>query len=121
MTDAQVERLRRALKALKGIGEKRMFGGVCFLLRGNMLCGTGRADYMFRIGREQDAEALSRTLVSDLIGRIPFRVRNVRRVRDEIVEIEPSASGMIDQRRENVAAHDLNAVGDLVPLRALRD
>ena len=60
MTDARVERLRRALKALKGIGEKRMFGGVCFLLRGNMLCGTGRADYMFRIGREQDAEALSR-------------------------------------------------------------
>ena len=37
-----------------------MFGGVCFLLRGNMLCGTGKADFMFRVGREQDAEALSR-------------------------------------------------------------
>ena len=37
-----------------------MFGGVCFLLRGNMLCGTGKTDFMFRIGKEQDAEALSR-------------------------------------------------------------
>ena len=37
-----------------------MFGGVCFLLRGNMLCGTGKTDFMFRVGKEQDAEALSR-------------------------------------------------------------
>lgn len=37
-----------------------MFGGVCFLLRGNMLCGTGKADFMFRVGKDQDAEALSR-------------------------------------------------------------
>lgn len=37
-----------------------MFGGVCFLLRGNMLRGTGKTDFMFRVGKEQDAEALSR-------------------------------------------------------------
>lgn len=37
-----------------------MFGGVCFLLNGNMLCGTGKTDFMFRVGREQNAEALSR-------------------------------------------------------------
>ena len=37
-----------------------MFGGVYFLLRGNMLCGTGKADFMFRVGNEQDAEALAR-------------------------------------------------------------
>lgn len=40
MTDAQIESLRRSLKSLKGISEKRMFGGVCFLLNGNMLCGA---------------------------------------------------------------------------------
>ena len=37
-----------------------MFGGVCFLLRGKMLCGTGKMDFMFRVGKEKDAEALSR-------------------------------------------------------------
>lgn len=60
MNDALAARLRRALAHTKGIGEKRMFGGICFLLRGNMLCGTGKADFMFRVGKDQDAEALSR-------------------------------------------------------------
>ena len=53
-------RLRRQLAKRKHITEKKMFGGVCFLLRGNMLCGTGKADFMFRVGKDRDAEALSR-------------------------------------------------------------
>ena len=60
MTDAQIESLRQSLKSLKGISEKRMFGGVCFLLNGNMLCGTAKDRFMFRVGKERDAEALSR-------------------------------------------------------------
>lgn len=49
-----------------------MFGGVCFLLRGNMLCGTGKADFMFRVGKEQDAKALSRpgARPMDITGRV---------------------------------------------------
>lgn len=38
-----------------------MFGGVCFLLRGNMLCGTSKGRLMVRVGKEQDAAALSRS------------------------------------------------------------
>jgi TfoX/Sxy family transcriptional regulator of competence genes len=53
-------RLRTALAGRKGVSEKRMFGGVCFLLRGNMLCGTGKTDFMFRVGKAQDAQALAR-------------------------------------------------------------
>lgn len=60
MNEALTLRLRAALKGKRGIAEKRMFGGVCFLLRGNMLCGTGKSDFMFRIGKDQDAEALAR-------------------------------------------------------------
>ena len=37
-----------------------MFGGVCFLLDGNMLCGSGKTDFMFRVGKAQDAEALAK-------------------------------------------------------------
>jgi hypothetical protein len=37
--------------------EKRMFGGVCFLLRGNMLCGAGKNGYMIRTDRAREAEA----------------------------------------------------------------
>jgi hypothetical protein len=60
MNEALADKLRKALAGRKAVSEKRMFGGACFLLRGNMLCGTGKADFMFRVGKEQDAEALSR-------------------------------------------------------------
>lgn len=60
MNEVLADRLRKALAGRGNIVERRMFGGVCFLLRGNMLCGTGKADFMFRIGKDQDAEALSR-------------------------------------------------------------
>lgn len=60
MNEAIAKRLRAALAGKRGIAEKRMFGGVCFMLRGNMLCGTGKSDFMFRVGKAQDAEALAR-------------------------------------------------------------
>lgn len=60
MNDALAAKLRKALYTHRSITEKRMFGGVCFLLRGNMLCGTTKTDFMFRVGNDQDAEALSR-------------------------------------------------------------
>lgn len=49
-----------------------MFGGVCFLLRGNMLCGTGKPGFMFRVGKDQDAEALARpgARPMDISGRV---------------------------------------------------
>ena len=53
-------RLRKAFIGRKYVSEKRMFGGICFLLRGNMLCGSGKTDFMFRVGRDQDSKALAR-------------------------------------------------------------
>lgn len=48
-----------------------MFGGTCFLLRGNMLGGTSKNRFMFRVGKDQDAEARSRKGASamDFTGR----------------------------------------------------
>jgi len=53
-------RLRKALSGRRRLAEKRMFGGVCFLLKGNMLCGVGDGRFMFRVGKDQDAAALER-------------------------------------------------------------
>lgn len=36
------DRIRKALVRKKGIEEKKMFGGIGFLLNGNMLVGCGR-------------------------------------------------------------------------------
>jgi TfoX/Sxy family transcriptional regulator of competence genes len=65
-------RLRIALKGRRGVTEKKMFGGLCFLLRGNMLCGTGKDAFMFRVGKEQDAAALKRpgARPMDITGRV---------------------------------------------------
>lgn len=57
---ALARRLRRVLKPRRGLSEKAMFGGICFLDRGNMLCGTAKQGFMFRIGKDQDAAALAR-------------------------------------------------------------
>jgi hypothetical protein len=59
MTDP-VQRMRTALGGHKGIAEKKMFGGVCFMLHDHMLCGTGKPGFMFRVGRDHEAEALAR-------------------------------------------------------------
>ena len=37
-----------------------MFGGVCFMLNGNMLAGTFRDETLFRVGKDADAVALKR-------------------------------------------------------------
>ncbi|MFY0632869.1 MAG: TfoX/Sxy family protein [Vannielia sp.] len=53
------QQLRDALAEVPDVTEKRMFGGLCFLLRGNMLCGaSGWSDTMFRVGKAAEAAAL---------------------------------------------------------------
>ena len=58
--------LRDALSDVDGISEKKMFGGLCFLLNGNMLCGVSKDGGMARVGKENEAEALQIRGVSPL-------------------------------------------------------
>lgn len=60
MSEVLAERLRAALTGKRRLAEKRMFGGVCFMLRDHMLCGTGKPGFMFRVGKERYREALGR-------------------------------------------------------------
>ena len=54
------ERLRAAMGALDGVSEKKMFGGIAFMLGGNMCCGVNGDTLMARVGPEQYEEALAR-------------------------------------------------------------
>jgi TfoX/Sxy family transcriptional regulator of competence genes len=54
------ERLRAALSGRRSVTEKRMFGGICFLLRDHMLCGTGSGNFLFRVGKEAHTAAVKR-------------------------------------------------------------
>ena len=51
-------RIRDFLARKKGIEEKKMFGGVCFLLHGNMLVGVWKEFLIARLGPDQGEEAL---------------------------------------------------------------
>ena len=62
----QAQILRDDLVDQTGVTEKKMFGGVCFLLNGNMLCGVGGSAPMFRVGKDNEAEALTIEGVSPL-------------------------------------------------------
>jgi TfoX/Sxy family transcriptional regulator of competence genes len=64
-------RIRAALGSLPGLEEKKMFGGVGFLIKGNMACGVHKNEMIVRVGPEKSAEALARphTHVFDMTGR----------------------------------------------------
>ena len=53
------QRVREELADRPGYAEKKMFGGLCFLLRGNMCCGVGKDGLMVRVGPEQYESALA--------------------------------------------------------------
>lgn len=68
------ERMRDVLEGHGNIEERRMFGGLCFLMNGNMLCGvsgSGEDRFMFRVGKDREADALARPGASpmDFTGR----------------------------------------------------
>lgn len=52
-----LQRVRQALSD-STLEEKRMFGGVCLLLNGNMLCHVSKKGLMVRVGKDQEAAAL---------------------------------------------------------------
>lgn len=51
--------MRDDLAEQAGISEKNMFGGLCFLHFGNMLCGVHKDGAMFRVGKTRQAAALA--------------------------------------------------------------
>lgn len=52
-------RTRQILADLPGLTEKRMFGGIGFMLHGNMACGVNEDDLIVRVGRQCYAQALA--------------------------------------------------------------
>ena len=54
------KRIRRALSGREGLSEKKMFGGIAFMLNGNMCCGIVGDELMLRVGRERFEETLAR-------------------------------------------------------------
>ena len=65
------ERIRAKLKGVRGLTEKKLFGGVGFLINGNMACGVNKQDLIARLSGEDSDKALKQTHVRvfDMTGR----------------------------------------------------
>ena len=59
------ERIRHLLARRRHVEEKRMFGGIGFLLNGNLLVGVRKDSLLVRVGPEQSDEALKEAHVSE--------------------------------------------------------
>jgi TfoX/Sxy family transcriptional regulator of competence genes len=69
--EALAGRVRAALAAEPDVAERRMFGGVAFMVRGHMCCGVVGEELMVRVGAAGHADALGRPHVRpmDFTGR----------------------------------------------------
>jgi TfoX/Sxy family transcriptional regulator of competence genes len=61
--ESLADRIRQALARRKNVEEKKLFGGVGFLLNGNMLVGIWKESLIVRFGSDEGDEALLETNV----------------------------------------------------------
>jgi len=100
------ELIRADLAETSGVVEKTMFGGLCFMLNGNMLCGVhGKSGGgMFRVGKANEAAAKS----IDGAGDMTFTGRKM----GGMVDVDEDAFGD-DHRRAALLALAIEFVGAL--------
>ena len=72
--EALAARVRAILESRADYAEKKMFGGLCFLLGGHMCCGVTGSELMVRVGPDayDDALAQPHARVMDFTGK-PLR------------------------------------------------
>ena len=96
-------RIRDSLARRKGVQEKKMFGGVGFLLNGNMLVGVWKDSLIVRLGPEEGDEALKEPHVKefDITGRA---MKGWVLVEPEGIEGDDQLGGWIQQAVKFVGA-----------------
>ena len=98
---ALADRVRQALRQTRGITEQKMFGGIAFLLHGNMLVAVWQSSLVVRLGPDQAAPALKQPHVRpfDITGR-PMKGWVV--VEPDGLESDSDLSGWIERATDFV-------------------
>jgi TfoX/Sxy family transcriptional regulator of competence genes len=70
--EALIARIRPLLKRRKGISDKKLFGGVCFMVNGNMCAGTWQGSLVVRLDKPGHEAVLreEHTAPFDATGRV---------------------------------------------------
>lgn len=100
------DRIRALLSERDDHSEKRMFGGLCFMVRGHMCCGLTPEALMLRVGKERHPElsALPHARPMDFTGR---PMAGMLYVDDEGLQTQAELAGWIQ--------HALDFVESLPP------
>ncbi len=101
--EALAERVRDVLDLREGIEERRMFGGIAFMLHGNMAVGILGEDLMVRLGREEAEKALAEphTRPFDFTGR---PMKTTIYVSPEGTRSEEDLAGWVDAGADHAAS-----------------
>ena len=75
--------------------EKRMFGGICFMLHGNMVCGVHKSGGLYRVGKPN----MDKALALDGVGYMEMTGRRM----GAFVDAEPDALGNEETRSRLMA------------------
>jgi TfoX/Sxy family transcriptional regulator of competence genes len=67
VAEVLLDRIRKLLARRRSITEKRMFGGTCFFVNGNMIAGVSKAgELMVRVGKQRYESALEHPDASEM-------------------------------------------------------
>lgn len=72
-SESLAARIRDTLVHKGDIAEQKMFGGLCFLLRGNILVGVRRDSLIARLGELEASKALKKSYVIQMGTRRPMK------------------------------------------------
>ena len=89
-------RIRRILSSREIVSERKMFGGVCFTINGNMCVGTWKGSLIVRLDRKNHHETLAEphTKPADMNGRT---MKGRALVEPAGIESENDLTGWLDR------------------------
>lgn len=64
--EAVAQRVREMMHDIPGVTEKKMFGGIAFMVNGNMCAGVVNRELMLRVGPAQYEKALSQPYAREM-------------------------------------------------------
>ncbi|MCA9125879.1 MAG: TfoX/Sxy family protein [Planctomycetales bacterium] len=91
-----VARIRPLMKRKKGYSEKKMFGGLCFFIAGNMTVGPWKGSLIVRLAKEDHAEnqRLPHATPMDITGKV---MQGWVKVEPEGIESDEQLKSWIDR------------------------
>src|SRR5919106_4795866 len=97
------ERVRDLISARADVTERKMFGGIAFMVAGNMACGVLGDELIVRLGDEEGEKALAEDGVRpfDFTGK---PMRNIVYVSPELTSDDEGLSGWVDAGADFAAA-----------------